>query len=228
VVAGRARIINPRIIGVAPRRFYQPYYTFRPRVRLGFGLWVGFPTAYPYYYDDPYYSPYSYSDPYAPYPYPPTSYPAYPPSRYPQYPPQYPSNYPSQYPSAYPPQNPSGYPSSQYPSNYPSQYPSNYPPQPSSASPQYPSAPGSVGVRPGQSSATTGGVSFEITPDTAQVFVDGSYVGTVAEFTPSTQPLDLTPGRHRIEVRAAGYRTFNFDADIIAGQVLPFQGAMER
>ena len=219
MVAGRSRIIGPRIIGVAPRRFYQPYYTFRPRVRLGFGLWVGFPAAYPYYYDEPYYSPYGYPDPYAPYPYPSTSY-GYPATPYPPaYPSQYPSSYPPQYPSNYPPQNPS---------NYPSQYPSNYPPQTPSSSPQYPSTQGSVGVRPGQNSANTGGASFEITPDTAQVFVDGSYVGTVGEFTPSSAPLDLTPGRHHIEVRAAGYRTFNFDADIVAGQVLPFQGAMER
>jgi hypothetical protein len=61
VVVGRS---VPRIIGpsrdvrvVAPVRFYQPYYTFRPRVSLGFGLWVGFPITYPSYYG--YYDPYS-------------------------------------------------------------------------------------------------------------------------------------------------------------------------
>ena len=40
VVVGRAapRVIAPRVVGVAPLRFYRPYYFFRPRVSLGFGL----------------------------------------------------------------------------------------------------------------------------------------------------------------------------------------------
>jgi PEGA domain-containing protein len=226
VIRGGGRSIGSRVI-VSSGRYYRPYYTFRPRVSLGFGLWLGYPVAYPYYYDDPYYAPYGYPDPYAyPAPYPPVGYPAYP-STYPQYPPAYPSQYPSQYPSNYPPQYPSNYPP-QYPSNSPSQYPSNYPPQSSSRTPQYPRASGSVGVQPGQRSTNMGGVSFEITPDTAEVFVDGSYVGAAREFTPSTRPLDLTTGHHRIEIRASGYRTITLDENIVAGQVLPFQGSMEQ
>jgi hypothetical protein len=42
---------------------------------------------------------------------------------------------------------------------------------------------------PAGSSLDTGGVSFEITPNTAAVFVDGTYVGTIAEFGPESQPL---------------------------------------
>jgi len=192
------RIVGSRVVGVAPIRFYRPYYAFRPRVSLGFGLWAGFPIAYPYYYG--YYDPY-----YSPYGYPNPylryPYPAY---RYPAYPyPAYP--YPA-YP--YPPTGYPGYPTSTYP-----------PPS---------SAPGSVGVQPGQNQANTGGVSFAITPATAEVFVDGSYVGTVGQFTPTTQPLGLTPGRHRIEIRAQGYRTLDFDVDVVAGQVIPYQGVMER
>ena len=83
-------------------------------------------------------------------------------------------------------------------------------------------------MQPRQSQVNTGGVSFEISPDTAAVFVDGSYVGTVGEFTPMTQPLGLTPGRHRIEIRAPGYRMMSFDADVVAGQVIPYNGALER
>jgi len=71
-------------------------------------------------------------------------------------------------------------------------------------------------------------VSFDITPETAEVYVDGSLAGTVGEFTPSTRPLDLPPGHHRIEIRASGYRTLTFEENIVAGQVLPFQGEMER
>jgi hypothetical protein len=164
-------------------RFFRPYYAFRPRLSLGFGLWAGFPIAY----YDPFYIPYYYP---SAYPYPAYDYPS-PGTAYPTYP-------------------PSGYPSSTYPQS------------------AYPPPAGAVAVQPGQDQANTGGVSFEITPNTAQIFVDGSYVGTVGEFVPTTQPLGLTSGRHRIEVRAPGYQTMSFDADIVAGQVIPYQGVMQR
>ena len=58
--------------------------------------------------------------------------------------------------------------------------------------------------------------------------MDGSAIGTVGQFTPTSQPLGLTVGRHRIEVRASGYQTMAFDVDIVAGQVIPYQGTLER
>ena len=62
----------------------------------------------------------------------------------------------------------------------------------------------SVGVQQGGQSVAPGGVSFEITPDTAAVFVDGTYVGTAGTFGPKSQPLGLVPGRHTIEIRGIG------------------------
>jgi hypothetical protein len=38
----------------------------------------------------------------------------------------------------------------------------------------------------------------------------------------------MNPGRHRVEIRARGYRTMSFDADVVAGQVIPVQGALQR
>ena len=58
--------------------------------------------------------------------------------------------------------------------------------------------------------------------------MDGALVGTVGQFTPTSQPLGLVAGRHRIEVRAPGYQTMSFDVNIVAGQVIPYQGEMER
>ncbi len=107
-----------------------------------------------------------------------------------------------------------------YASPYGYAYP--YAPPPPSYGYAYPPASGSV--QPGQ--VDGGGVSFEITPNGAEVWVDGSYVGTVDEFTPNTAPLALAPGRHRIEIRANGYRTMTFDADVLAGQVVPYRGAL--
>ena len=123
------------------------------------------------------------------------------------------------------------YPTNPYPSNYPSNPypayppPTNYP-QSDQAYPQTVPDPNSIGVQPGQ--ANLGGLSFDITPSDAQVLVDGNLVGTVDQFSPSSQPLGLPPGRHRVQIEAQGYRTISVDVDIISGQVLPYQGAMER
>ena len=160
------------------------------------------PIAHPSYYGyySPYYSPYGYASPYPGYPYPAYRYPGY---RYPAY--AYPAYPYSAYP--YPPAGYPGYPASTY-----------LPPS---------SAPGSVGVQPDQSQANTGGLSFEITPGTAEVFLDGSYVGTVGQFTPTTQPLGVTPGCHRIEIRAQGYRTLTSTWISWQGRSFPM-GVMER
>jgi hypothetical protein len=168
-----------------PVRFYHPYYSFRPRFSLSFGLWAGYPVPYAYSYYDPFYYGPSYA-----YPYPATGYPTNP------------------------------YPANPYPAN---PYPA-YPPQ--TSYPQTVPDPNSIGVQQGQ--ANLGGLSFDITPSDAQVLVDGNFVGTVGQFSPSSQPLGLSAGNHRIEVEAQGYRTISFDVNIIAGQVLPYQGAMER
>jgi hypothetical protein len=172
------RFIGPRIV-VSPFRFSRPFFAFRPRFRIGVGLWVGFPVGYPFY-GYPYAYPYAYPYPYAySYPYP---YPAY---GYPN--PEY------------------GYPAAGYPTqNYPA---------------------GSVEAQ--QQTQNSGGVSFEITPNTAGVYVDGTYVGTVAEFSPTAMPLTLALGRHHIELRVAGYQTMAFDTEIVAGQVIPYRGEMQ-
>jgi len=196
--APRRVIVAPRVVHVSPYRFARPYYTFRPRVGLGFGLFGGYPVRYPYYYGYPYAYPYAYPAYGYPAPY---AYP--PPAAYP--PPGYPSNgYPA-----------NGYPSNGYPSNG---YPSNG--YPSAGAPPA----GSVNVQPG---ANEGGVSFEITPNDADVYVDGANVGRVSDFGPMSQPLSMAPGRHRIELRRSGYQDLVIDADIRVGEVIPYEGAMQ-
>jgi hypothetical protein len=74
----------------------------------------------------------------------------------------------------------------------------------------------------------TGGLSFDVSPNWAEVYVDGEYAGTVADFAATLPPLILTPGRHYIDIRAAGYEPLLFDADVLVGQVIPYQGAMRR
>ncbi|HEY3383308.1 MAG TPA: PEGA domain-containing protein [Vicinamibacterales bacterium] len=129
-----------------PRYFDGPYYSFRARLNLGFGLWLGFPVPYPYGYVSSY------------------DLPVY------------------------------GYPQ------------------------------GMVNVGPG---VAYGGLSFDISPGDAAVFVDGDYVGVVGNFPPSAAPLTISPGRHRIEVQADGYRSMVWDVEVIPGEVIPFRGEME-
>jgi hypothetical protein len=120
---------------------YRPdSYTFRPRLRIAFGVYLGYPVAYPAY------------DPYA-------------------YPPTY--GYPSQ----------AGY-------------------------------------------AGYGGVSLEISPSNAAVYVDGQYAGVVNDFYYPSRPLSLWAGRHRINVQAPGYQPLEFDVNIVPGEVLPYQGSL--
>jgi len=202
---GRAIVrVAPRIgtrgVYIAPTRFYRPYYSFRPRFSIGFGIWVGYPIAYsyPYYYG---YYPYGY-DPYYPYD----------------------RSYPYPYPySAYGPPSPysyqAPYPSSAYP---PADYPQSSAPQTGYYDQNAPQ--GTVIARPGTSS---GSISFEISPSTAEVYIDATYVGRVSDLGPTSQPIALTPGRHRVEIRASGYQTLSIDADVTAGQVIPYQGQMQ-
>jgi hypothetical protein len=60
------------------------------------------------------------------------------------------------------------------------------------------------------------------------LFVDNMRVGTVGAFYADAQPLGLEAGHHHIEIRAAGYQAMSFDVDIMAGQVIPYQGSLER
>ncbi len=72
-----------------------------------------------------------------------------------------------------------------------------------------------------------GGLSFEISPYDAAVFVDGEYAGTVGQYPPNAPPLTLTPGPHRVEIQAQGFRPMMWDVNIVPGQVIPWQGAMQ-
>jgi hypothetical protein len=74
---------------------------------------------------------------------------------------------------------------------------------------------------------TYGGLSFDIQPPDADLYIDDEYVGTVGTFTPYGEPLTLLPGIHRIAIVRDGYRTLEWDVAVEAGQVLPYRGMME-
>jgi hypothetical protein len=73
-----------------------------------------------------------------------------------------------------------------------------------------------------------GGVSFDIRPSEAEVFVDGEYVGTAGMFPPNGAPLTLTPGVHQIGVQLEGFRPMDWSVTIQPGQVVPYRGDLQQ
>jgi hypothetical protein len=123
-----------------PRPLYRPYYSFRPQLTFGLGISIGYPVAFPSWYD----------------PYVPGYYPLY---------------------------------------------------------------------RPGGS---YGGLSLDIQPYDASVYVDGEYLGVVGDFTPYEAPLTLPAGRHHIAIEAPGLAPLSFYITIVPRQVIPYQGSLSR
>jgi len=73
--------------------------------------------------------------------------------------------------------------------------------------------------------AARGALQLDSAPGSAQVFVDGLYVGVVDDFGGRGLPLD--EGAHRVELRAQGYKTLNFDVRIAAYQTTRYRGDLE-
>jgi hypothetical protein len=73
---------------------------------------------------------------------------------------------------------------------------------------------------------TTGFLKLEVEPrELLQVFVDGLYIGTIADLG---DEIELRLGVRRIELRAPGYRTLIFDTEIVADRTIVYRGALER
>jgi hypothetical protein len=109
-----------------------------------------------------------------------------------------------------------------YPVSYPYAYLGTYQPR------VYGYYGGSVPYTTTAAVSVYGGVSFDIQPSDADVFVDGEYVGTVGTFTPYGEPLTLTAGQHRIVVQREGFRAMEWDVTVEPGQVIPYRGEMQR
>jgi PEGA domain len=73
-----------------------------------------------------------------------------------------------------------------------------------------------------------GNLKLKVKPRAAKVYVDGYFVGTVDEFDGSFQKLALNTGRHKVEVKADGYETAEFDVLINPEQTVTFQGDLKR
>jgi len=73
-----------------------------------------------------------------------------------------------------------------------------------------------------------GALKLKVKPRDAKVYVDGYYVGLVNQFDGMLQKLSLNGGSHKVEVKADGYETAEFDVLITPGQTLTFAGDLKK
>src|SRR5262249_8139900 len=105
----------------------------------------------------------------------------------------------------------------------------SYAPPPSSSVQTQPPSSSAPAYSNGYSSQSgPAGLSFEVTPSNAAVFIDGTFGGPASTFNPTHPPLNLTAGKHQVEIRAEGYQSMSFDVDAKAGEVTPYQGSLQR
>jgi hypothetical protein len=129
------------------------------------------------------------------------------------------------------------YPYYGYPYVYP-QYgyptaPEYYPPQTYAQPQTYGGDYGAGGVTAGLSTyfmelgnQNVSGLTFDVYPPTAEVFIDSVYVGIVQDFS-AGRALTVAPGMHRVELHVPGYATATFDVALTAGQVVPYRGELQ-
>ncbi len=70
----------------------------------------------------------------------------------------------------------------------------------------------------------TGELRLQVRPRDAQVFVDGSYAGTVDEFDGTFQSLRLEEGDYQVEIVLPGFEPLDFDVRIIPGEKVTYKG----
>ena len=75
--------------------------------------------------------------------------------------------------------------------------------------------------------AVVGFLRVSGTPAEAQVFVDGYFVGTLADIE-AGRPLMIEAGPHRLELRAPGYQSTTVDIHLAPNDTLTYRASLER
>jgi hypothetical protein len=69
---------------------------------------------------------------------------------------------------------------------------------------------------------------LQVQPTTAQVYVDGYYLGTVADFNSSGPGRPLEAGPHRVEIRAPGFETVTFGVRILPDETITYRTDLRK
>jgi PEGA domain len=64
----------------------------------------------------------------------------------------------------------------------------------------------------------TATLKLTVKPGRAAVFLDDKFVGHASEFGGALHSMLISPGKHRIKVELPGYRTFETEVNLLAGQ----------
>ncbi|MDQ1411302.1 MAG: hypothetical protein QOJ41_3037 [Acidobacteriaceae bacterium] len=64
----------------------------------------------------------------------------------------------------------------------------------------------------------TATLKLNIEPKRAAVFLDDKFVGHASEFGGKFRSMLISPGKHRIKVELPGYRTYDTEINLLAGQ----------
>jgi hypothetical protein len=64
----------------------------------------------------------------------------------------------------------------------------------------------------------TATLKVDIQPPRAAVFVDDAYLGHAGELGGAFHSMLISPGKHRIKIELPGYRTFETEVNLLAGQ----------
>lgn len=64
----------------------------------------------------------------------------------------------------------------------------------------------------------TSELKVTVQPKRAAVFLDGNYVGHASELGGKFHSLLVSPGKHMIKIELPGYRTFETEVNVLAGQ----------
>lgn len=75
--------------------------------------------------------------------------------------------------------------------------------------------------------ASNGFLALQVQPVTAQVYVDGSYVGTVNDVRGMTRGEPLEAGPHSIELSEPGYESMTVNVRIAPGQTTTYREALQ-
>jgi hypothetical protein len=73
-----------------------------------------------------------------------------------------------------------------------------------------------------------GAIRLKVKPRDAKVYVDGVFMGEVDSFDGAFQKLNVGAGHHKVEVRADGYETAEFDVLVTPDQTVTYQGELKR
>lgn len=66
-----------------------------------------------------------------------------------------------------------------------------------------------------------------VRPDSAEVYIDGKYYGKAGEFAKRKDAATLDPGKHKVEFRAPGYKTYLIETDVLPGKLLTVEYEMQ-